>query len=84
MYIHIGGDYAVHIHDIIAVLDLDNTIGTGVSQEFMRKAEKQGKIINAAKDLPRAMLITDREIYITSLSAQAISKRANEVRVRKG
>lgn len=83
MYIHIAREKAVYIGDIIAVLDLDNTVSTGIAQEFMRNAEQEGKIVNVAKDLPRAMVITEKEIYITSISAQAIQKRANDIKCAK-
>ncbi len=83
MYIHIGGHEAVFVKDILAILDLENTASGSVTQEFMKKAEKEKKVINAARDLPRAMIITDKNILISGISASLLQKRANAIASRK-
>ena len=48
----------------------------------MAKAEKEGRVINVAADLPKTFVLTNEEnttrIYISGISAQTLQKKAVE------
>ncbi len=80
MYLHLGGDKAVDMADIVALFDMDNTTITARSRKFLTEAEKRGEIFDVSEDLPRTYILTNEsgknKVYISSLSSQTLIKRA--------
>ena len=80
MHLHIGGDIAIDMRDIVAVFDMDNTTITKRSRKFLLEAENRGEITDVCEDLPKSYIITNSggrsRIYISSLSPQTLLKRA--------
>lgn len=75
MYIHIGGEEAVLMKDIIGIMDIENTSTSIVTRNFLRKMEEKGKVITASLDLPKSMVVTTEYVYITPVSPQTLEKR---------
>lgn len=84
MYLHLGGDTAVDMSDVVAVFDMDNTTVSQRSRKFLSAAEKRGEIIDITEDLPKSYIITSRggrtKIYISSLAPQTLVKRVKNKR----
>ncbi len=82
MYLHLGGDKAVDMADIVSILDMDNTTITARSRKFLQGAEKRGEIFDVAEDLPRSYILTNEcgknRVYISSLTPQTLIKRATK------
>ncbi|MBS7298827.1 MAG: DUF370 domain-containing protein [Eubacteriales bacterium] len=80
MYLHIGGDKAVDVKDIVALFDMDNTTITARGRKFLNEAGRRGEIADVSEDLPRSYVVTEsngeRKVYISSLSPQTLIKRA--------
>lgn len=80
MHLHIGGDIAVNMRDVVAVFDMDNTTITKRSRKFLTEAEKRGEVTDVCEDLPKSYIITHSNgksrVYISSLSPQTLLKRA--------
>ena len=81
MYLHLGNDEVVRKKDIVAVFDMDNTTISSKSRAFLSEAQKKNEVINICDDLPKSYILTNFEdknsLYISSVSTQTISKRAN-------
>ncbi len=75
MYIHIGGDYALPVSEIVGIMDIENTSTSAVTREFLRKKEQEGKVINTAPDLPKSFVVTKTNVYITPVTAATLEKR---------
>ncbi len=75
MYIHIGGEKAVLMKDIIGIMDIENTSTSSVTRNFLRKMEENGKVISTAFDLPKSVVVTQEYVYITPVSPQTLEKR---------
>ncbi len=87
MFIHIGNDYIINEKDIVAVFDIDNSSISVKTRNFLSKAEKEGKIINIATDIPRSFIICSTEknehtVYLSQLSSSTLFKRINK-KIRK-
>lgn len=82
MYLHIGGEYAVKISDIVAVFDMDNTTVAKASRNFLSVAQKRNEIINTTDDIPKSYVITFSNkkvnVYLSALSSIALLRRAEE------
>ena len=61
---------------------MENTTNSKITKEFLKKYEKNKKIINVSMmDLPKSyILVKDKEekLYISPISSQTLLKRANE------
>ncbi len=75
MYIHIGGEYAVLMQDIVGIMDIENTSTSRVTRDFLRKKEEEGKVITTSPDLPKSFVVTGEYVYITPVTAQTLEKR---------
>ncbi len=85
MYLHIGKDFIVAKGSIVAVCDLDNTTGSGITREYLARAERAGRVINAAEDIPKSFVICVREgretVYLSQLSPQTLLRRCGAAEI---
>ena len=82
MYLHAGRDTVIREKKIIAVFDLDMASQNKDTLDFLRRAEKEGRIINTSADLPKSFIVCrekDQEkIYICQLSPLTLIKRTDK------
>ena len=81
MYIHIGGTAVLRTENIIGIFDLDNTTISARTRNYLNRAEKEGKVILVAEDLPKSFIVTEengeQKIYLSQLSTQTLLKRTD-------
>lgn len=76
MYLHLGQAVVVPEKDILGIFDLDNASWAYKTREFLDKAEEEGRVINAAADLPRSfVLCQDGRVYLSQLSPATLRNR---------
>ncbi len=76
MYLHAGRDTVIREKKIIALLDLDYASQNRDTVDFLRRAEREGRLINVTEELPKAVIVTDDGlVYLTQLSAQTLMGR---------
>lgn len=81
MYLHLGQAVVVPEADIIGIFDLDNASWSHRTRQFLEKCEKEGRVINAASDLPRSFVLRKRAdgtdtVYLSQLSSATLKGRA--------
>ena len=83
MYLHVGQDFVLNDREIIGVFDLDTATDAGqkakITDEFLRKAQEQGAVVDVSGAMPKSFILTDfagRTVYITQLSTAAIRGRS--------
>lgn len=81
MYLHLGQAVVVPEADIIGIFDLDNASWSHRTRQFLEKCEKEGRVINAASDLPRSFVLRQRAdgtntVYLSQLSPATLKSRA--------
>lgn len=79
MYVHIGQSVLVPFESVLGVFDLDNSSWSHRTRSFLEKAEKEGRVVNAASDLPRSFVLC-REgerstVYLSQLSTATLKGR---------
>ena len=79
MYLHIGQSVLVPFESVLGVFDLDNSSWSHRTRSFLEKAEKEGRVLNAASDLPRSFVLC-REgerstVYLSQLSTATLKGR---------
>lgn len=79
MYLHIGQSVLVPFESVLGVFDLDNSSWSHRTRSFLEKAEKEGRVVNAASDLPQSFVLC-REgerstVYLSQLSTATLKGR---------
>lgn len=80
MYLHLGQSVVTPYRDIIGIFDLDNASWSHRTRSFLERAEKEGRVVNAAADLPRSFVLcqTGKKktmIYLSQLSSATLKSR---------
>lgn len=81
MYLHLGQAVVVPEGEVIGIFDLDNASWSPRTRRFLERAEKEGRVVNAASDLPRSFLLRQRRdgtnmVYLSQLSPATLKGRA--------
>ena len=86
MYLHVGQDFVLNDREIIGVFDLDTATDAGqkakITDEFLRKAQEQGAVVDVSGAMPKSFILTDfptETIYVTELSTAALKGRAEKL-----
>ena len=84
MYIHLGNNIMLPTSEIIGIFDLENTSVSKRTRDFLKKAEKAGKVITVSYDLPRSFVVAgttkeDIKIYISQISSSTLLKRTGYI-----
>ena len=83
MYLHLGQSVVTPYRDIIGIFDLDNASWSPRTRRFLEKAEREGRVVNAASDLPRSFVVCrkgkgEQVVYLSQLSSATLKGRAEE------
>ncbi|SNS54637.1 protein of unknown function [Anaerovirgula multivorans] len=90
MFLHLGGEFVINVKDIVAILDMESTLKSKDSKEFLKICEEEGFIENVSQEEPRSFVIVERvenkgksnkgtlktTIYKSPISALTLQKRA--------
>ncbi len=81
MYLHLGQAVVVPEGEIVGIFDLDNASWSPRTRRFLERAEKEGRVVNAASDLPKAFVLRQRRdktslVYLSQLSPATLKGRA--------
>jgi uncharacterized iron-regulated membrane protein len=77
MFLHIGGDVVVFKKDIIAIIDSETGLAGAATKEFLETDQAADLFRNVKSDEKvKAYVVTDREIYLSPISAFTLLKRS--------
>ncbi len=80
--LHLGKNENVRVKDIIGFFDLDSSTESEATKDFLKRAEKEYKIINLLYDLPRSFVVSEingnESVYLLSNSVETEIKRMGE------
>ncbi len=78
VYIHIGGECSIPGKTIIGIFDIDEVTKSNTNtNDYLKKAEDEGRVETVSYDIPRSIIVAVDKIYISPISAGTIRKRAN-------
>ena len=80
-FIHLGKGTLVRDDEILGIFDLDITSQSHLTRKFLSLADKSGKVINAAEDLPKSFVVCAPQtggftVYLSQLNSATLLKRA--------
>ncbi len=81
-FIHLGKGTLVRDDEILGIFDLDITSQSHLTRKFLSLADKSGKVINAAEDLPKSFVLCEQKgeirVYLSQMASATLLKRAEE------
>lgn len=79
MFLHLGENVVVPIKDIIGIFDIESTMYSADTNQFIRMAEEDGFVERIAKDKPKSFVLAEvnkkSKIYLSPISSATLSKR---------
>lgn len=81
VFLHLGGDRAIAIEDIISIGEcssfrLDSVKKADINREFLEKMRSSGKVIDASEKEPKSFVVTADKVYLSSISSITLKRRA--------
>ncbi|AGF53850.1 MULTISPECIES: extracellular matrix regulator RemB [Clostridium] len=81
MFLHLGENVVVPIKDIIGIFDLQNTMYSSDTIQFLRLAEEDGFVERITDETPKSFIIAEvdnkSKIYLSPISSTTLTKRTD-------
>ncbi|MDR3597164.1 extracellular matrix regulator RemB [Clostridium sp.] len=81
MFLHLGENVVVPIKDIIGIFDLQNTMYSSDTIQFLRLAEEDGFVERITEETPKSFIIAEvdnkSKIYLSPISSTTLTKRTD-------
>ena len=81
-YLHLGKGTLVRDDEILGIFDLDITSQSHLTRKFLSMADKAGRVLNAAEDIPKSFVLCGGKgrtrIYLSQMASATLLKRAEE------
>ena len=79
MYLYLGNDAVVQSGDIVGIFDLDNASWSLHTRKFLSDSEREGRLGNAAEDIPKSFVVCgDGTVILTQPNTAIFVKRLND------
>ena len=76
MYLHIGEDTLIKDKEIIGIFDMDTSTVNKATRDYLKKAEKEKRVIYVNYDLPKCFVVIDDKVYVSPINTGTLNKRA--------
>ena len=81
MFLHLGENVVVPVKDIIGIFDLQNTIYSSDTLQFLRLAEEDGFVERITDESPKSFIIAEvdnmSKIYLSPISSTTLTRRSD-------
>lgn len=79
MYLSVGQDVVLQTKDIVGVFDIDKTSVGRDTRDFLRKAEKDGRVTVAGGDIPVSFIVCgDGRVILSPYSCGTVKRHMSE------
>ena len=79
MFLHLGENVVVPIKDVIGIFDLQTTMYSSDTIQFLRLAEEDGFVERITKERPKSFVIAEvnkmGKVYLSPISSSTLTKR---------
>lgn len=81
MFLHLGENVVVPIKDVIGIFDIETSMYSTDTIQFLRMAEEDGFVERITKDKPKSFVIAEvdkkSKIYLSPISSSTLTKRTD-------
>lgn len=75
MFLHVGGDVAIRLSSVIAIIDVKSQRRSRDTRDFLEAAEKRRELIDVSSGRINAYVVTQDRVYASSISSQTLKRR---------
>ncbi|WP_392485930.1 extracellular matrix regulator RemB [Haloimpatiens sp. FM7315] len=83
MFLHLGENVVVPMEDIIGIFDMETTMYSSDTIQFLRLAEEDGFVERITKEKPKSFVIAEvdkkSKIFLSPISSSTLQKRTNSI-----
>ncbi len=84
MYTHAGNNRIIRTRDIIGIFDMDTATMAMPTRDYLRAAEREGRMINIKEEIPKSFIVTAGRdgrdtVYVSQISTSALVGRVDSV-----
>ncbi|WP_138204224.1 extracellular matrix regulator RemB [Haloimpatiens lingqiaonensis] len=83
MFLHLGENVVVPIEDVIGIFDMETTMYSSDTSQFLRLAEEDGFVERVTKEKPKSFVIAEvdkkSKIYLSPISSSTLQKRTKSI-----
>jgi len=80
MYLYLGEETVILTGDIVGIFDLENTSTSGATKQYLRSAQRGGRVTAVSSDLPKSFVVCasggKQRVYLSLISPATLKKRA--------
>jgi hypothetical protein len=81
LFLHLGENVVVPIKDVIGIFDIQTTMYSSDTSQFLRMAEEDGFVERITNDKPKSFVIAEvdkkSKIYLSPISSSTLTKRTD-------
>ena len=79
MYLHLGKGKIISTDSVVGIFDLDITSQSHLTRKYLSMADKAGRVINAAEDIPKSFVVCREgevsSVYLSQMATSTLLKR---------
>jgi len=83
MFLHLGENVVVPIKDVIGIFDMETSMYSSDTIQFLRMAEEDGFVSRITKEKPKSFVIAEvdkkSKIFLSPISSGTLAKRTKTV-----
>ncbi|AYF53957.1 DUF370 domain-containing protein [Clostridium botulinum C] len=83
MFLHLGENVVVPLKDIIGIFDIESTIYSTDTTQFLRMAEEDGFVERITKENAKSFVVAEvnkkSKIYLSPISSSTLTKRTENM-----
>lgn len=76
MYLHVGADMVVSLHQVIAIVNLRTVRKGGPTEELLEKLRRENRLIQVEGGEVRSLVLTDAGGILSPISATTLKRRS--------
>jgi hypothetical protein len=84
LFLHLGGCVVVPLDEVVAIVQVGRDASSPDTKAFVKAAEEEGLVMNICEDQASSVTVTTRGVYLSSISAATLSKRAKDLAPLRG
>lgn len=80
MFLHLGENIVVPVKDVIGIFDMETSMYSSDTIQFLRMAEEDGFVERISHEKPKSIIIAEvdkkSKVYLSPISSSTLSKRS--------
>lgn len=83
MFLHLGENIVVPLKDVIGIFNIETSMYSSDTSQFLRMAEEDGFVQRITKEKPKSFIIAEvdkkSKVYLSPISSATLTKRSQNL-----